>query len=287
MSALRSGRSRHRTGAPRTVTSRGGAGTLTRLVTEAPAVASTLESNLRAVRERLARSAAHAGRDPAGVRLVAVTKSTTPARAAELASLGVLDLGESRADALVEKAAALGGLAPAPRWHFLGHLQRNKARRVVEHADAIHSVDSPALLAALARLGRELGRAPELYLQLKLAAEPSKTGAAPAELPALLDAARAEPNVRLAGLMTIAPLVEDEAARLPAARAAFRALAAHARELERRADDARLFVDGRVRLSMGMTDDFEVAVEEGADVVRIGSALFAGLDAPADGRSAA
>ncbi|MBK7877298.1 MAG: YggS family pyridoxal phosphate-dependent enzyme [Planctomycetes bacterium] len=250
-------------------------------------MASTLESNLLAVRERLARAAVRSGRDPARVRLVAVTKSVDAARAADLARLGVLDLGESRADALRAKSDALQELSPPVRWHFLGHLQRNKARRVVERADALHSVDSAALLAALARLQAELGRAPELYLQLKLADEPDKTGLAPAELPAVLDLARSSPGLRLAGLMAIAPLVADPEAKRAAARRVFRELAAHARALEARTDDARLFVDGRVRLSMGMTDDFEVAVEEGADVVRVGSALFAGLEADAGGRHAA
>lgn len=251
---------------------------MTRLVTQAEIVANLLESNLLAVRERLARAAARSGRDPARIRLVAVTKSVSPARAAELVSLGVQDLGENRAQAFGDKVEALAGLRPAPRWHFLGHLQRNKARRVVERADAIHSVDSPPLLAAIARLAQELGRAPELYVQLKLTAEPDKTGLAPGELPAVLDVARAAPGVRLAGLMAIAPLAEEPAEKRAAARRTFQALAALGRDLEARRDDARLFTDGRVRLSMGMTDDFEIAIEEGADLVRIGSALFAGLD---------
>lgn len=239
-------------------------------------MSSILRDNLAAVRERLAQAAARAGRDPGTVTLVAVTKGASPAAAAELAALGALDLGESRAAALEEKATALAAAGLAPRWHFLGHVQRNKARRVVELAHTIHSLDSLALLETLARLADERGRDVQVFVEIKLSAEPSKSGLAPAELPALLAAARAFPRVQLLGLMTMPPLAQDEKAQDHAARAAFQELATLAKDLARRAETARAFAGGRVRLSMGMSSDFEIAIEEGSDVVRVGSALFAG-----------
>lgn len=238
-------------------------------------MSSILRDNLAAVRERLAQAAARAGRDPGAVTLVAVTKGTDAERAAELARLGELDLGENRAPELADKAAALAAEGLAPRWHFLGHVQRNKARRIVELAHTIHSLDSLPLLATFARLADELDRDVHAFVELKTSTESTKTGLAPAELPAFLEAARAHPRVRLLGLMTMPPLAADETAREQAARAAFQALAVLARSLEERAETARAFASGRVRLSMGMSSDFEIAIEEGSDVVRVGSALFA------------
>lgn len=241
-----------------------------------------LSDTYSAVRRRLDQAARRAGRDPREVRLVAVTKGALLARVRELAGLGQLEFGENRADGLEQHALACADLAPAPVWHFLGHVQRNKLRRIAVHARVIHSLDSPALHAALARVGDELERDFEAYVEVKPGAEPTRTGLAPAAVEPFLAATRPAPRVRLCGLMTIAPRVEgDAAARLHAARAAFRALKQLALDLERRATTARCFVDGRVRTSMGMSEDFEVAVEEGSDLVRVGTALFAGLDAPA------
>lgn len=257
------------------------------------AVRHSLPENLLAVRRRLAAAAERAGpsgRDPASIALVGVTKTVEPERALALARLGLDDLGESRAEALETKVAAVAAAADAPRvrWHFVGHLQRNKARRVVLAADAIHSVDSTALVATLARLAKELGRSPELFLEVKLGDEPTRTGLAPSELLRVVDAAAEHPELRLAGLMTIAPLVVagdgSPADGRAAARVAFRELATIARSLASRAETARRFEEGRVRLSMGMSDDFDVAIEEGSDVVRVGSALFEGLS-PAESAS--
>lgn len=241
-------------------------------------MSSILRDNLAAVRARLARAAARSGRDPGTVTLVAVTKGTSAARAAELAQLGELDLGENRATELADKVAALAAAGLAPRWHFIGHVQRNKARRVCEVAHAIHSLDSLPLLATFARLADELGRDVHAFVEVKTSTEASKTGLAPAALPAFLDAAQAFPRVRLLGLMTMPPLAGEGSARDAAARAAFQTLAVLARDLEKRSETARVFASGRVRLSMGMSSDFEIAIEEGSDVVRVGSALFAGLE---------
>lgn len=213
---------------------------------------------------------------------MAVTKAVTSQTAAELARLGQVDLGESRADELERKAESLARWGVAARWHFVGHVQSNKARRVVQRADVIHSVDSLGLLATIDRLAAELGRSPAVYLQVKLHPEPEKSGLAPAELAGAVSTARALRHVSLRGLMTMAPLVEgSESARVQAARQVFEGLAALARTL-----DGRDFQDGRVRLSMGMSDDFEIAILAGADCVRIGTSLFEGLPgAPAEARS--
>jgi pyridoxal phosphate enzyme (YggS family) len=236
------------------------------------ALPSRLESHRSSVLARVARAAAAHGRAPDALRIVAVTKSVEPALAAELAGLGSLDLGENRADGLERKVAWFEAhapeLAPRVRWHFIGHLQRNKARRVVRLASEIHSVDSPALFRALTRLAVEEDRRPGLWLQVKLADEEAKGGLDPDDLPALLDEVRQGP-LPVLGLMTMAPLREDpDQARRAAART-FAAAATLARSLP---GDA--FVDGRARLSMGMTDDFEEAVAAGSDVLRIGSAFF-------------
>lgn len=245
----------------------------------------TVGRNLNEVRARVAAAARRASRDPFSVEIVAVTKQVDSATTAACLRQGLLDLGEARVDALEEKAQALSACHPRPRWHFVGHLQRNKARRVAALAHTLHSLDSLALLNALGRLSEELGRSLACFIELRLTGESAKTGLDPRELHELVSASAAHPRLSLRGLMTMAPLVEgDELGRVTAARATFRELRRIANELERNPLLAPRFQDGRVRTSMGMSDDFEIAIEEGSDCVRIGGALFAGLD---DERNAA
>ncbi|MEW6073484.1 MAG: YggS family pyridoxal phosphate-dependent enzyme [Planctomycetota bacterium] len=233
-------------------------------------MAKELEENLQAVRRRVAAACAASGRDPAGVRLVAVTKEVEPPLAHALARLGCLDLGESRVADLERKARWCAGRPPAVRWHFLGHVQRNKARRVVELADEIHSVDSARLLETLSRHAQELGRRPAIWLQIKLTREPAKHGLEPAAVPALVAAARAGP-LPLQGLMTMAAPREEEGLHGPPG-AVFRALALLAASLP-----AAAFAGGAPRLDMGMSDDLEEAIRAGAHTIRVGRALFAGV----------
>lgn len=235
-----------------------------------PRPSATLAANLDGVRARIADAARRAGRDPGAVRLVAVTKSVPAAVAAELARLGALDLGENRADALEEKAAALAPLAP--RWHFVGHLQRNKARAVVRHAALVHSVDSLRLLETLDRLADEAGRDLEVLAQVKLADEATKSGLDPRELAAFLAAGRGMRRARVVGLMAMAPLDDDPSRRADRAREVFR----HAAELAH--EHAAAFARAP-ELSIGMSDDFEDAIAAGATLVRVGTRLFEGLDA--------
>ncbi len=227
----------------------------------------TLESNLAGVRARIQSAALRRGRGSVPG-LVAVTKSVSPARAAELLALGQRDLGENRADELERKAAWFAAHGLQPRWHFLGHLQRNKARRVVRLASVLHSLDSIELAEVLERACADEGRRLEVFVQLKLWPEETKSGLDPAELPALRAVLERCPHLAFAGLMTMGPLLADENERARAARTVFAELARRARGL-----------GTGCRTSMGMSEDFESAVEEGADLVRVGSALFAGLPA--------
>lgn len=229
-----------------------------------------LETNRIRVLERIGAAARGAGRDPAEVQLVAVTKGVPIPLAAELHGLGQLDLAENRASALEEKQRAFLSSGRIARWHFVGHLQRNKARRVLRIVHAIHSVDSAELWESLARLAEEERRFPGIYLQVKLAEEETKGGLAPDEVAGLVDRARSGP-LPLFGLMTLAPLIEDPAAARAAARETFERCSRLARSLP-----ATAFVDGKVRLSMGMSQDLEEAVRAGAHVVRVGAALFEG-----------
>ncbi len=232
----------------------------------APAAAAALARNVAGVRARIASAARRAGRDAGAVRLVAAGKYVGPDVLAELARLGVGDVGENRVDALLAKREVLGR---ALRWHMIGHLQRNKVRRALPAIDLLHSGDGALLLglldAEVARSGRD---ALDVLLQVNVAGEDSKGGFALDAAADACAAARALPHVRLAGLMTMAPDAEDPEDVRPV----FRVL----RELR---DDlvARGYLVGR-ELSMGMSGDFEVAVEEGATIVRIGRTLYGGLE---------
>ncbi len=175
-------------------------------------------------------------------------------------ALGVVDFGENRIQEALPKIAALG---PGPRWHLIGHLQRNKVRRAVEAFTLIHSVDSLPLAEAIARRAEGSGAPAPVLLQVNVAAEPQKRGFAPEALPEVARRVAALPAIRLRGLMTIAPLVENAEDVRPV----FRRL----RELR---DALAAEWPAGDELSMGMSDDFEVAVEEGATLIRVGRAIF-------------
>jgi hypothetical protein len=247
---------------------------------------SRLRDNLAAVRERMAAACARARRAPAEVRLVAVTKYAGPAVIRALLAAGVRELGESRVQVLSARVALLGsGAAPldaapmdeAPRWHFIGHLQRNKVKYLLPRVRLVHSLDSVELAAELDRHAQRHEVRVEALLEVNVAGEASKFGLTPAQAPALLDLLAEFPRVRVCGLMTMAPLVGDAEASRPH----FAALRALLTELHARGS---LPQESR-HLSMGMTQDYPVAIEEGATLVRVGSALFDGL--PAEALSAA
>jgi pyridoxal phosphate enzyme (YggS family) len=230
-------------------------------------IAATIDENVRDVRRRIVAACARAGRSDADMKLVAVTKSSTPECMRELVALGELDLGESRPQQLLERVPLFGETV---RWHLVGSLQRNKIRRVLPFVQQIHSVDSLRLLDAIDRIAGELQLRPRLLLEVNVSGELVKHGFAPAELLSQCATLSQFHNVDVCGLMTMAPLVEDP----EAARPVFRGL----RELRDRLA-GKLPLESPLELSMGMSNDFEVAVEEGATIVRVGSDLFRNLDA--------
>lgn len=235
---------------------------------------SRLEANWRAVKQRIALACERADRDPAGVELLAVTKKVSPPLAAALCALGQADLAENRAAELERKNVALAQLGHDPHWHFIGTLQRNKARRVVQRARTVHSVDSLRLLEHLAQLASELEVRPDLYLQVNVSDESEKHGFLPRDLEGVLAAARELRSVEIRGLMGMAPRMSgaSESEKRAAARASFDRLVALG-EAHRGAP----FAEEDPRYSMGMSGDLEEAIAAGAHVVRIGTALFEGI----------
>ncbi len=224
-------------------------------------------SRLDDVRARIAAAARAAGRDPAAVRLLAVSKTFGAPELAALAARGQRDFGENYLQEALPKIDALAADHPGLCWHFIGPLQSNKTRDIAARFDWVHSVDR---LSVAQRLSRQReGRAPlQLCLQVNVSGETSKSGVDAAQLPALALAVAALPNLRLRGLMCIpAPQGDPAAQRAPFARL---------RVLLQQLRDLGLDVD---TLSMGMSADLEAAVAEGATIVRVGSALFGARDA--------
>ena len=228
---------------------------------------SSLQERLAEVRSRIAAAAGRSGRAPDAVTLVAVVKTVASESVAAAIALGALDLGENRVQEAEARIEVVGRVAPdgAPvRWHLVGHLQRNKAGRAAELFDRVQSVDRIEIAEALSRHSAGARRVLPVLVEVNVAGESSKFGASPEGLGALLERVAALPGLALDGLMTVAPAVaEAEAARPHFAR--LRTL--------RDAAERKLHLKLAV-LSMGMSGDYEVAVEEGATLVRIGTALF-------------
>lgn len=221
-----------------------------------------IRGRLDEVRGRIARASARAGRDPGSVVLVGVVKTVPVEVIREAVALGLSDLGENRVQ---EAEAHIGTLGrSAARWHLIGHLQRNKAGRAVDLFDRVHGVDSRELAEALSRRAAAAGRRLPVLAEVNVSGEATKFGVAPESLAELLEHVAGLPGLRLEGLMTVGPAVT----RAEEARPGF----ARLREL-REAAERRLGLELR-ELSMGMSSDFEVAVEEGATLVRVGTALF-------------
>ena len=236
--------------------------------------ADALRERLAEVRRRVGSAALRAGRDAGHVTLVAVSKTHPAGLVARAIEAGARDLGENRVQEADAKIAEIEREEPRrARWHLIGHLQSNKARRAVKVIDVIHTVDSLALLERLERLCGEEGRAElPVLAQFSLAGEASKAGAGVEELPAIVERAAACARVRLVGLMTMPPFDEDA----ERARPVFRRL----RELRDEWAARGAFRAGAGELSMGMSHDFEIAVEEGATMVRVGTAIFGAREKP-------
>jgi pyridoxal phosphate enzyme (YggS family) len=227
---------------------------------------STLRSRLDAVEARLRAACERSGRCRSEVTLVAVTKTISVAIAEALPALDVLDLGENRPHELWRKSEVL---ASTVRWHLIGHLQRNKIERTLPLVRCIHSVDSLRLLTALEEEAGKRHLAPEVLLEINASREANKHGFPPEELPTLASALGGLRHLRVAGLMTMAAYEPDP----QSCRATFVLL----RKLRDQLRSELGTPDALPQLSMGMSNDFEVAVEEGATLVRLGSVLFEGL----------
>ncbi len=225
---------------------------------------SEIRDRLARVRDRIANAARRARRDPSSVRLIAVSK-TFPVQDVRAAfEAGQADFGENKVQEALQKIGETAGLPI--RWHLIGHLQSNKARKAGTAFETIHSIDSTDLLARVDEAAAAAGRQPALLVQVDLAGEPTKHGARPQELDSIFDAARQLKAARLVGLMLLPPAAPDP----EGARAYFTALHKLRDDLAARGVDRAMLSE----LSMGMSHDFEIAVEEGATMVRVGSAIF-------------
>jgi PLP dependent protein len=221
----------------------------------------TVEAGLAAVRERIERAATRAGRAANDVKLVAVSKAHPPEAIRRAYQAGQRVFGESYAQELAAKADVLSELDDI-EWHFIGHLQTNKAKIVAKHADVVQSVDSEVLARELGkRAARDRTVALPVFIEVNLAREPQKAGASPSEIEAVMRAVQAEPSLALRGLMTVPPAGDAERARgFFGALATLRALHGGTQALP--------------ELSMGMSGDFETAIACGATCVRVGTAIF-------------
>jgi pyridoxal phosphate enzyme (YggS family) len=225
-----------------------------------------LADRLKTVEERIAAACRRAGRARTEVTLVAVTKTVSPSVVQQLVDLGVRDLGENRPQELWRKAAAVRGEI---RWHLVGHLQRNKIERTAPLVHLVHSVDSLRLLQALEQEAEVRGRPLEVLLECNASEEATKQGFSLGEVAGLVPALAELRHVHVRGLMTMAAFAEDP----ESCRSTFAALR-HLCDTLR----PRLTSPHRLdHLSMGMSNDFEVAIEEGATLIRLGTVLFEGL----------
>jgi pyridoxal phosphate enzyme (YggS family) len=242
---------------------------------------SPLAEKLEEVRAKIAEAAVKAKREPADVTLVAVTKTAAPEQIRELMGLGVSDLGESRVQQLVQRASQLneyhqrrvaygdgGNVSPQLRWHMIGSLQRNKVKQLLPYAALIHSVDSLRLAEELDTQAGKLGKKAAVMLQVNASEEAQKHGVAVGAAVHLAEQMATMPNLQVVGLMTMAAFDADEAA--------VRQTFSRTREVFEELKYHKIGGAGMRHLSMGMSNDYELAIAEGATMVRVGTALFGG-----------
>ena len=223
-----------------------------------------ISENLDTIRSRVARACSRVGRNPSDVTLVAVTKTFSSDAVRAAVQAGVTDIGENYVQELLEKREALA--AENIRWHFIGHLQTNKVRFVAEWIAMIHALDSMTLAAEIDRRAARAGRVIDCLVEVNTTGEQSKFGITPGDTIDFVNSLAGLSHLRLAGLMTIGPFLPDPEGSRPM----FRAL----RELRDEVASRRLPNAPMEHLSMGMTGDFEVGIEEGATMIRLGTAIF-------------
>lgn len=224
-----------------------------------------IRENIDSVRQRISDSCARSGRLVGDVKLVIVTKAASGKQVGEVIGMGLNTLGENRVQDATERYAVFGDTA---EWHLIGHLQTNKVKDAVRIFKLIHSVDSARLMEAINKEALKSGKVQDVLLQVNISGEDSKFGVKPEESTGLIKIFKEYKNIMVLGLMTIAPEVKDP----EEARPFFRAL----RELRDHINSLNLTTHNLKLLSMGMTNDFEVAVEEGSNIIRIGRAIFRG-----------
>jgi pyridoxal phosphate enzyme (YggS family) len=229
----------------------------------------SIAENLGKIRERIAQAAIRAGRDPASVRLVVVSKTKRAAAIAEAFGCGELIFGENYVQELVAKK---GELPPEISWHFIGNLQSNKVRQIAGQVDMIHSVDRLSLAREIDRQWGLLGASCDILIQVNVSCETTKGGTSSQALLELVTEVSSLAHLRIRGLMTMPPFFDDP----EGARPYFRAL----RELAREVEGAGIAGVEMGELSMGMSGDFEAAIGEGATLVRVGSAVFGEREYP-------
>ncbi|MDP4199746.1 MAG: YggS family pyridoxal phosphate-dependent enzyme [Bacteroidota bacterium] len=221
--------------------------------------------NLRSIESRIRDACRRAGRERKDVRLLPVTKTRSIAAVQQMYDLGLRDFGESRVQELLEKKTALSADI---RWHFIGHLQSNKVRQIASFISSVQSIDSIETARELAKRAAEHQRVIRILVEVNISGEAQKQGVAPRDVQALVvQIVETCPSLVVAGLMGMASLEED----LGRTRPQFRILRELRNEIQERQPQLKSFTE----LSMGMSNDFEIAIEEGATIVRIGSALFA------------
>ncbi len=233
-------------------------------------MAGEIAERLSRVRERMEAAARRAGRDPSAVRLLAVSKLVPAERVVEAAEAGQTLFGENRFQGSAEKLARVrelrGADAPPLQWHFIGHLQSNKVRKVLQTFDCVQSLDSLDLIRRVEHVAADLGITARGLLQVNCSGAPTQYGFPPEKLEEAAEAAARCPHLRIEGLMAIGPNTTDE----KVIRAAFRDVRRRAEELAQRGFDGVTMET----LSLGMSGDFEPAIEEGSTLVRIGTAIF-------------
>lgn len=233
-------------------------------------MAEDIRERLARVRDRIARAAERAGRSAEEITLITVSKTFDADIVQRAVDAGVRDLGENRAQEAANKSLKVR--AADLKWHLIGHLQSNKARLAVTTFDVIHSVDSVQLVKRLDRVAGEEGRRPSVLVQVDLGHESTKSGADESELPNIMEALDAAKNIDPRGLMTLPPFFDDP----ERTRSYFRRLREILEELNRLRSPGRALGE----LSMGMSHDFEVAIEEGSTMVRVGTAIFGAREKP-------
>jgi pyridoxal phosphate enzyme (YggS family) len=237
-----------------------------------------IAERIERLKETIGSTCARAGRDPAEVRLVIVTKSAAFEAIMEVIRLGFLDLGENRVQQLKKVAMQIEddfkqnpevlGTLPKIRWHMIGHLQRNKVRQVLPVIDLIHSIDTLRLAEEINAAAAKMNICPHVLLQVNTSEEPQKYGVSVGAVPHLAEQIETLPNIKLAGLMTMAPLTHNKDE--------IRKCFVRARELFIEMRGEKIVGRNFNELSMGMSSDYEIALEEGATILRIGSAIFSG-----------